>query len=91
MTAAAGSGAPRIARTAATAAAPHRSRSRVFERDAADGDEREVADAGQAAELAEEVGAAMVEGLGLGGTGVEDGADAEVVRALPREEEGALG
>lgn len=63
----------------------------AFERDATDGDEREVADAGEAAELAEEVGAAVVAGIGLGGAGVEDGADAEVVCALPCEEEGAVG
>ena len=50
-----------------------------------------MADAGEAAELAEEVGAAMVAGVGLGGGGVEDGADAEVVCALPCEEEGAIG
>ena len=63
----------------------------AFERDAADGDEREVADAGEVAELAEEVGAAMVAGVGLGGGGVEDGADAKVVCALPCEEEGTVG
>jgi hypothetical protein len=63
----------------------------VVEGDAADGDEREVGEFREEPELAEEVGAAVVAGVGLGGGGVEDGADAEVVCALPCEEDGAIG
>lgn len=63
----------------------------VVEGDAADGDEGELGEFRDETELAEEVWAAMVAGVGLGGGGVEDGADAEVVCALPCEEEGAIG